>query len=243
MCRKLEAVGLRPISALVDITNWLTLDIGRPAHIYDARKVSGPIGARLARPDESFEALNGKVYETDEEMTVIFDSSGMLGLGGVIGGAGTGADDDDKRGLSRDRPLRSATHGGHRPQAQPGERCSPALRTGYRRRFCRPRCMEIATRLILDDLRRRGKPRGDRRFGSGGPPGDGRAPVAGPFAGRHRHTGGAAPRPYSATSALWFARRVRTPGPSPCRHGAMTWSANRTSSKRSCEFTDSTRSQ
>ncbi len=149
MRRKLEAVGLRPISALVDITNWLTLDIGRPAHIYDARKVSGPIGARLARPGESFEALNGKAYETDEEMTVIFDSSGMLGLGGVIGGAGTGADDTTSEGfleIALFDPLRTAATGR-----------KLNLVSDARQRFERgidnafaAECMEIATRLILD---------------------------------------------------------------------------------------------
>ncbi len=149
MRRKLAAVGLRPISALVDITNWLTLDIGRPAHIYDARKVNGPIGARLARPGESFEALNGKAYETDEEMTVIFDSSGMLGLGGVIGGTGTGADDTTSEGfleIALFDPLRTAATGR-----------KLNLVSDARQRFERgidnafaPESMEIATRLILD---------------------------------------------------------------------------------------------
>lgn len=149
MRRKLEAVGLRPITALVDITNWLTLDIGRPAHIYDARKVSGPIGARLARPGESFEALNGKPYEPDEEMTVIFDSSGMLGLGGVIGGAGTGADETTSEGfleIALFEPLRTAATGR-----------KLNLVSDARQRFERgiddafaPASMEIATRLILE---------------------------------------------------------------------------------------------
>ena len=149
MRRKLEAVGLRPITALVDITNWLTLDIGRPAHIYDARKVSGPIGARLARPGESFEALNGKAYEPDGEMTVIFDSSGMLGLGGVIGGAGTGADETTSEGfleIALFDPLRTAATGR-----------KLNLVSDARQRFERgidnafaPASMEIATRLILD---------------------------------------------------------------------------------------------
>ncbi len=148
MRRKLEAVGLRPISALVDITNWLTLDIGRPAHIYDARKVTGTIGARLARPGESFEALNGKAYETDGDMTVIFDSSGMLGLGGVIGGAGTGADETTCEGfleIALFDPLRTAATGR-----------KLNLVSDARQRFERgidnafaAEGMEIATRLIL----------------------------------------------------------------------------------------------
>ncbi len=149
MRRKLEAVGLRPITALVDITNWLTLDIGRPAHIYDARKVSGPIGARLARPGESFEALNGKTYDPDDAMTVICDSSGILGLGGVIGGTATGADETTDEGfleIALFDPLRTAATGR-----------KLNLVSDARQRFERgiddafaPAGMEIATRLILE---------------------------------------------------------------------------------------------
>ncbi len=99
MQRKLEAVGLRPISALVDITNWLTMDIGRPAHIYDADKLTGNIGSRIGRKGESFEALNGRCYDVTPEMTVINDESGVLGLGGIIGGEHTGVQMDTTNGF------------------------------------------------------------------------------------------------------------------------------------------------
>ena len=88
--RRLKAIGLRPINALVDITNYIAYDRGRPLHVYDADKLKGAIRARLGRKGESFEALDGKAYAVDEDMCVIADDSKVLGLGGVIGGEETG---------------------------------------------------------------------------------------------------------------------------------------------------------
>ncbi|MDR3436965.1 phenylalanine--tRNA ligase subunit beta [Telmatospirillum sp.] len=86
----LTAVGLRPISALVDITNYFTIDLNRPLHVFDIAKLSGNIEARLARPGETLAALNGKTYTLDDQMTVLADSAGVQSLGGVIGGEPTG---------------------------------------------------------------------------------------------------------------------------------------------------------
>lgn len=91
--RRLKAIGLRPINALVDITNYISYDRGRPLHVYDAAKLKGAIRARLGRKGESFKALDGKSYDVDAEMCVIADDSGVLGLGGVIGGEDTGGTD------------------------------------------------------------------------------------------------------------------------------------------------------
>ena len=91
--RRLKAIGLRPINALVDITNYISYDRGRPLHVYDADKLKGAIRARLGRKGETFKALDGKTYEVDEDMCVIADDSGVLGLGGVIGGEETGSTD------------------------------------------------------------------------------------------------------------------------------------------------------
>jgi phenylalanyl-tRNA synthetase beta chain len=88
--RRLKAIGLRPINALVDITNYISYDRGRPLHVYDAKKLNGAIRARLGRKGENFLALDGKTYEVDEDMCVIADDSAVLGLGGVIGGEDTG---------------------------------------------------------------------------------------------------------------------------------------------------------
>jgi phenylalanyl-tRNA synthetase beta chain len=89
--RRLKAVGLRPINALVDIANYIAYDRGRPLHVYDADKLKGAIRARLGRKGEQFKALDGKTYEVDDDMCVIADESGVLGLGGVIGGEDTGS--------------------------------------------------------------------------------------------------------------------------------------------------------
>ena len=88
--RRLKAIGLRPINALVDITNYISYDRGRPLHIYDGDRLEGAIRARLGRRGESFLALDGMTYEVDGDMCVIADDRAVLGLGGVIGGEETG---------------------------------------------------------------------------------------------------------------------------------------------------------
>ena len=88
--RRLTAVGLRPISALVDITNFFSVDRARPLHVYDAAKLRGGITARRGREGERFLALNDKNYAVTPEDCVIADAAQVLGLGGVIGGADTG---------------------------------------------------------------------------------------------------------------------------------------------------------
>ena len=88
----LRAIGLRPINALVDVTNFLTYDRARPLHVYDAAKLEGGfIEARLGKAGETVAALNGKTYEVTPEMCVIADGSGPIGLGGVMGDAATGS--------------------------------------------------------------------------------------------------------------------------------------------------------
>jgi phenylalanyl-tRNA synthetase beta chain len=89
--RRLLGIGLRPINALVDVTNLVTYDRARPLHVYDAAKIAGGmIEARLGRDGEKVEALDGKTYETGPEICVIADGSGAIGLGGVMGGESTG---------------------------------------------------------------------------------------------------------------------------------------------------------
>ncbi|HUW73223.1 MAG TPA: phenylalanine--tRNA ligase subunit beta, partial [Methyloceanibacter sp.] len=87
--RRLKAIGLRPINALVDITNFISYDRGRPLHVYDADKLTGAIRARLGKSSETFAALDGKSYAVDDQMCVIADEARVLGLGGVIGGEET----------------------------------------------------------------------------------------------------------------------------------------------------------
>lgn len=87
---RLRAVGLRPISALVDITNYVMLDLGRPLHAYDPAKVTGDLTIRLGRPGEKYLALNGREYAFDTDMLVIGDEHGPDDLAGVMGGARSG---------------------------------------------------------------------------------------------------------------------------------------------------------
>jgi phenylalanyl-tRNA synthetase beta chain len=90
---RLRAIGLRPINALVDVTNLISYDRARPLHVYDASLLlGGGIQARLGREGESFAALDGKTYEVGPEMCVITDAEGcrVIGLGGVMGGDSTG---------------------------------------------------------------------------------------------------------------------------------------------------------
>src|SRR5690606_3420954 len=90
----LKAVGLRPINALVDITNFISLDRARPLHVYDASKLQANIRARLGRKGETLLALDGTTYEMEEHYTVIADDEKVLGLGGVRGGAASGSTDE-----------------------------------------------------------------------------------------------------------------------------------------------------
>ena len=82
----LKAVGLRPISALVDVTNFLSLDRGRPLHVFDAGKLKGNLRARLAKTGETLAALDGKTYTLDSDMVVIADDEAARGIAGVMGG-------------------------------------------------------------------------------------------------------------------------------------------------------------
>jgi len=91
---RLKAIGLRPINALADITNYISFDRARPLHVYDADKLTGAIRARLGKSGESFDALDGKTYRIDEEMCVIADDRAVLGLGGVMGGEETGCTEE-----------------------------------------------------------------------------------------------------------------------------------------------------
>ena len=90
MQRRLKSAGQRPISALVDITNYVMLDLGRPSHAYDAAKLSGAVTARRARDGETALALNGKSYPLTDAMTVIADYAQVHDIGGIMGGEDSG---------------------------------------------------------------------------------------------------------------------------------------------------------
>jgi phenylalanyl-tRNA synthetase beta chain len=147
---RLKSIGLRPINALVDVTNFLSYDRARPLHVYDAAKLTGGfVEARLGREGESLHALDGQTYAATPEMCVIADGSGAIGLGGVMGGASTGCSD-----ATTDAFIESAWFDPIRT-AQTGRATGIASDAQYR--FARGvdpgfvvDGLELATRLILE---------------------------------------------------------------------------------------------
>lgn len=94
MQERLRAIGLRPISALVDITNYVMFDLNRPLHVFDMGKLQGSLTVRMAREGESLHALDGRTYELDSQTVVIGDEHGPQALGGVMGGEASGVSDE-----------------------------------------------------------------------------------------------------------------------------------------------------
>jgi phenylalanyl-tRNA synthetase beta chain len=149
LAARLKAIGLRPINALVDITNYVAYDRGRPLHVYDADKLKGAMRARLGRKGEAFAALDGKTYDVDADCCVIADDTAVLGLGGVIGGETTGSTNatvnmfiesayfDPKRTARTGRKLNIQSDARHR------------FERGVDPDFVVPG-LELATTLVLD---------------------------------------------------------------------------------------------
>ncbi len=92
--KRLTAIGLRPINALVDITNFMTFDRGRPLHVFDAKKVHGHLTVRRAKAGEELLALDGKTYKLDDSICVIADDKGVESLAGIMGGELSGCDEN-----------------------------------------------------------------------------------------------------------------------------------------------------
>jgi len=97
--KKIISLGQKPISAIVDITNYVMFDLNRPLHAYDADKIDKGIIIRNSKKGEKFKALDDKDYNLENDMCVITDSSGVLGLGGIIGGTRSGTELDTKNVL------------------------------------------------------------------------------------------------------------------------------------------------
>jgi phenylalanyl-tRNA synthetase beta chain len=146
---RLEAIGLRPISTLVDITNFITFDLNRPLHVFDAEKLAGDLTVRFARPGEKLPALNGRDYELDPEITAIADPAGVQSLGGVIGGERTGCTEATTEVFVEAAlfdPIRTAATGRRLEIASDARY---RFERGIDPAFVGPG-LEIATRLILE---------------------------------------------------------------------------------------------
>ncbi len=149
MQKQLRAIGLRPINALVDITNYVTFDRGRPLHVFDLRKVEGDLTVRRARKGETVLALDGRTYELDESMVVIADGKGVESIAGVMGGEHSGCDE-----ATTDVLIESALWDPVNI-AQTGRKLGIVTDARYRFErgvdpaFCVPGC-DLATELVLE---------------------------------------------------------------------------------------------
>ncbi len=93
---KLESVGIRSINNIVDISNFVMLELGQPTHAFDSDKLKGGINVRLARDGEKFLALDGRTYTLKPDNCVVADQERAVGIGGVMGGEETGVTDSTK---------------------------------------------------------------------------------------------------------------------------------------------------
>ncbi len=149
MQKRLRAIGLRPISALVDITNYVTFDRGRPLHVFDFAKVEGGLTVRRARHSESVLALDGKTYALDESMVVIADAKVVESIAGIMGGEHSGCD-ENTRDVLIESALWDPTNIAHT-----GRKLGIVTDARYRfergvdPEFCVPGC-DLATALILE---------------------------------------------------------------------------------------------
>lgn len=149
MSSKLKAIGQKPISALVDITNFVSIDLGRPLHVYDRAKLARALVARKAKDGEQVLALNGKTYTLDASMTVIADEAMVHDIGGIMGGEHSGVSE------STTDVLIECAYFDPEHIARAGQKL--ALTSDARQRFERgvdPAFLDdglaIATKLILD---------------------------------------------------------------------------------------------
>jgi len=146
---RLKSIGARPISALVDVSNLIAHDRGRPLHVFDADKLAGNMQARLANNGEKLLALDGKTYTLDSEMCVIADDGAARGIGGVMGGEDTGCTEATVNVFIESAlfdPVRTAATG-RKLQLQSDARYR--FERGVDPEFVVPG-LELATRLVLD---------------------------------------------------------------------------------------------
>ncbi|MEZ5849857.1 MAG: phenylalanine--tRNA ligase subunit beta [Hyphomicrobiaceae bacterium] len=149
MQARLKAVGQKPINAVVDVTNYVSIDRGRPLHVYDADKLVGAIRARLSKAGETFLGLNGKEYVTDDSMCVIADDRAVLGFGGILGGEDTGSTETTTNILIECAyfdPVRTAATG-RKANVQTDARYR--FERGVDPAYVEPG-LDLATRMMLD---------------------------------------------------------------------------------------------
>src|SRR5215217_5292645 len=195
MQRRLLSIGLRPLNALVDITNYITFDRGRPLHVFDAKKVKGNLAVRRAKDGEEVLALDGRTYKLDPGTVVIADENGVESIAGIMGGEHTGSDE-----TTTDVLIESALWDPFNI-AQSGRRLGIITDARYRFErgvdplFTRPG-LDLATAMVLDLC----GGEASEAVVAGLPPDDHRM-IDFPWSETHRLTGLDVPRP-EATAIL-----------------------------------------
>ena len=147
--KRLNAMGARPISALVDVTNYMCLGMARPLHVFDADKLKGNLVVRLSKKGEMLEALDDNTYTLEDGMTVICDDSGVIALAGVVGGVSTSVDENTKNvylEVAYFDPVRTARTG---QKLQINSDARYRFERGIDPAFM-PQATEIATQMIID---------------------------------------------------------------------------------------------
>ncbi|MBV8455068.1 MAG: phenylalanine--tRNA ligase subunit beta, partial [Acetobacteraceae bacterium] len=149
LARRLTSVGLRPINALVDVTNFFTLDLGRPLHAFDTAKVAGDVLTLRRGGGETFRALNGKDYTLTPEDCAIADAAGVQSMAGVMGGEATGCDETTTSVFIEcalfDPVIVALTGRRHQVTSDARQRFERGIDSAIM-----PAAVEAATRLILE---------------------------------------------------------------------------------------------
>jgi phenylalanyl-tRNA synthetase beta chain len=146
---RLKSIGLRPINALVDVTNLISHDRGRPLHVFDADKLSGNVQARFAKNGEQLQALDGKTYVLDGEMCVIADDAAARGIAGVMGGEETGCTETTTNVFVESAWFEPVSVAATGRKLQLNSDARYRFERGVDPAFVVPG-LELATRLILD---------------------------------------------------------------------------------------------
>ena len=136
MAARLQAAGVRPISAIVDITNYVLMELGHPMHAFDLARLAGPeIRVRRAKPGETITTLDGVERKLEADMLVIADATAAQAIAGVMGGADVRGVRRDPDGRLRERVLQAGVGAAHQqaPGPEDGSLCAIRTRRGHQR--------------------------------------------------------------------------------------------------------------
>ena len=161
---RLRRVGLRAIHPVVDVTNYVMLELGQPLHGYDLRKIDGGVVARWGRADESLELLDGRPIDIADDMVVIADDAGPIGLAGIMGGASTAVDESTTDVFLEAAFFPPAAIAGRARRHGHAYGCFVAIRTRRRPRKARREPSSAQRRIAAGDRGWRSPDRVDRRL-------------------------------------------------------------------------------